>query len=198
MVTVDSITKEVEEVSEMKKEILIVMMLLSFGLAGCLNGDESITKEVEEVSEPIVEEQLLSRFPDWQANDHNSTMWNSSMMEGEAWVAYFSAPWCAHCETTLDTYDQVIPNGKYVVFSNEDDPQYLNMSDWHQRTEENLNRSIDRPFIYIEKLGEDVGVQAIPHAIFINSEGFVYQIEVGKRTNQTMIGELWNNTVADS
>ena len=53
-------------VNEMKKEILIVMMLLSFGLAGCLNGDESITKEVEEVSEPIVEEQLLSRFPDWQ------------------------------------------------------------------------------------------------------------------------------------
>ena len=97
----------------------------------------------------------------------------------------------------MNAYDQVIPEGKYVVFSNENDPQYINMSDWHQRTEENLNRSINRPFIYIEQLGNDIGVQAIPHAVFIDEEGIIYQVEVGRRTNQTMISELWNNTIAD-
>ena len=181
----------------MNRAIFIVSMMLSFSLAGCLHEGEVRIQEEEEKTEPIVEEELPIQFPQWQANDHNSTMWNNSMMEGEAWVAYFSAPWCTHCEATLDAYDQVIPDGKYVIFSNEDDPQYINMSDWHQRTEENLNRSINRPFIYIEQLGSDIGVQAIPHAVFINEEGFVYQVEVGRRTNQTMISELWNETIAD-
>jgi len=185
-------------VNEMKRAIFLVSILLSFSITGCLHEGEINTQNNEEKDDPIIEEEIPIQFPQWQGTDHNSTMWNSSMMQGEAWVAYFSAPWCTHCEATMDAYDQVIPDGKYVVFSNENDPQYINMSEWHQRTEENLNRSIARPFIYIENLGGDIGVQAIPHAVFINEEGFAYQVEVGRRTNQTMISELWNNTVADN
>lgn len=182
----------------MKKAILMVMILISFSLAGCLHESELRSDEGEPSDELISEHQSPIQFPQWQGEDHNSTQWNASMMQGEAWVAYFSAPWCAHCEATLDAYDSVIPEDKYVVFSNENDPQYLNMSNWHQRTEENLNRSVKRPFIYIEELGKDIGVQAIPHAVFIDAEGFVYQVEVGRRTNQTMLGDIWNRTVASA
>ncbi len=68
------------------------------------------------------------------------------------------------------------------------------MSEWHERTESNLNRSIERPFILLPSLAQTLEVQSIPHAIFINDQGLVYNVQIGKRTNLTAISELWDLT----
>ncbi len=165
----------------------VVFMVM---LAGCVepeSGDDMVqTEPLQFSSEP---------FPDWVGIDHtNQSLNGTSWTNQTAFVAYFSAPWCTHCEPTIDAYDQVIPAGKMVVFSREGREEYSNMSEWHERTESNLNRSIERPFILLPSLAQTLEVQSIPHAIFINDQGLVYNVQIGKRTNLTAISELWDLT----
>ncbi len=165
----------------------VVFMVL---LAGCVepeSGDGMVQTEPLQFSSEM--------FPDWDGIDHtNQSLTGSSWTNQTSFVAYFSAPWCTHCEPTIDAYDQVIPAGKMVVFSRESREEYSNMTEWHERTESNLNRTLDRPFILLPSLAQTLEVQSIPHAIFINDQGLVYNVQIGKRTNLTAIGELWDLT----
>ena len=56
----------------------------------------------------------------------------------EVWVAYFSTPWCTHCETTLNAYDEAIPENRLFIFNKDSDPKYSNMSSWKENTSERL------------------------------------------------------------
>ena len=68
------------------------------------------------------------------------------------------------------------------------------MSQWHNDTETNLNRTVDRPFIREPSLAKALGVRSMPHAIFINAQGYVFHVQVGKITNQTAIQTMWDAT----
>ncbi len=161
-------------------------------LAGCVEPESR-----EDVIEPEPLQFSSTPFPYWSGFDHTNQSLNGTLWTNQtAFVAYFSAPWCTHCEPTIDAYDEVIPPGKMVVFSREGREEYSNMSEWHERTESNLNKSIERPFILLPSLAQTLDVQSIPHAIFINDQGLVYNVQIGKRTNLTAIAELWELTSA--
>ena len=168
----------------------IVMLSLLVSLAGCTEADDLVGEE------PVVtnEEPLVNSFPIWNGTDHANTTLDSSAFANRSYLAYFSAPWCAHCEATLDAYDSIIPNGSIAIFSMEAREEYANMSEWHNQTETNLNRTVDRPFILHPDLAKEVGVQSIPHAIFVNAQGYAFHVEIGKETNLTYIQEVWSAT----
>jgi len=173
-----------------------VCLVLCLFLSGCISSDSAIEEPESAVDEPsVVEAQLV---PEWTAISNNGTEFNRTIMSQGAYIAYFSAPWCSHCETTLDAYDSVIPEGRMMVFSQDDNPDFSNMSTWHETTESNLNRSINRPFMLMPEFSSELGVKSIPHVAFVNEQGYVFQTEVGKRTNQTTIGEIWNATLIAS
>ena len=117
---------------------------------------------------------------------------NNSMFENESYVAYLSAPWCGHCESSLDAYDQVLPEGKMMIFSYDADEDYSDIL--AQQTESNLNRSIDRPFMLNPPLAQAVGMNNLPFVLFVNQDGFVYHVQVGKFTDQDAISNLWEST----
>lgn len=159
-------------------------------LAGCISKEDPLlNEEAVEENEPIA---VL--FPSWQGLDHTNSTFTGEMWNQTSYVAYFSAPWCAHCESTINAYDQVIPAERMIVFSMESSEDYANMSDWHNRTETNLNRTIDRPFILNPELATDVGVKSIPTVVFINEQGYNYHLKVGKETNLTTIQGMWDIT----
>lgn len=83
-----------------------------------------------------------------------------------------------------------------MVFSREAGEEYANMSEWHNTTEQNLNRTVDRPFVLHPSLAMEVEAKSIPHAVFVNAQGYVYHVEVGKETNQTYIADLWASTTS--
>ena len=157
-----------------------VGLVLCLLLSGCISSEPILEQRENAMDEPPTAE--AQGVPEWTASSHNGTQFNRTMMSQGAYIAYFSAPWCSHCEATLDTYDQVIPNGQMMVFSQDDDPEFSNMSAWHETTESNLNRSIERPFMLMPEF----------------EQGYIFQTEIGKRTNQTMIGEIWNATLNSS
>ena len=168
----------------------IVMLSLLVSLAGCTEADDLVGEE------PVVtnEEPLVNSFPIWNGTDHANTTLDSSAFANRSYLAYFSAPWCAHCESTLDAYDSIIPNGSIAIFSMEGREEYANMSEWHNQTETNLNRTFDRPFILHPELAKEVRVQSIPHAVFVNAQGYAFHVEIGKETNLTYIQEVWSAT----
>ena len=165
-----------------------VFVLLLF-LSGCISDavtEESLGEDGK-VAEP---------FPSWSSSSHNNEVFNGSMFENEAFVAYFSAPWCAHCEETLDAYDQSITEGKLMVFSYDGREDYTDMNAWHNKTETNLNRTIDRPFMLNPPLALEVNLSNIPFVLFVNEQGYVHHIEVGRITDVEAISELWNGTLS--
>lgn len=172
------------------KKIVYVCLSLMIITAGCTNPS---AENVEESEQPL--SFSAEYFPEWSGVDHLNQTWTSGEFNNQtAFVAYFSAPWCTHCEPTIDAYDQVISSHHMMVFSRESREEYADMLSWHNRTEENLNRTIDRPFILYPSLAETMDVQSIPHAIFVNEQGYVYNVQIGKRTNLTAIHELWELT----
>ena len=165
-----------------------LLLCLSLILAGCVTEETS-----QEVQEEQAEAPIAVVFPQWDGVDHTNTSRSMNQFDNTSYLAYFSAPWCAHCESTLDAYDQVVPEDKLVVFSRESREEYANMSEWHNTTEQNLNRTFNRPFILHPGLAMEVEAKSIPHAVFVNHQGYVYHVEIGKETNQTYIADLWNS-----
>ena len=171
----------------MSRNAFTALVLLMF-LSGCT------AKEEQLIDEGGIEAPVATAFPNWSATTHESTEMNNSMFENESYVAYFSAPWCGHCESSLDAYDQVLPEGKMVVFSYDSDEDFSDMNAWHEKTENNLNRSIDRPFMLNPPLAQAVGMNSLPFVLFVNPDGFVYHVQVGKFTDQDAISNLWQST----
>ena len=171
----------------MSRNAFIAFVLLMF-LSGCTAEEEQL------IDEGGIEVPLATAFPNWSSTAHDSNVMNNSMFENESYVAYFSAPWCNHCETSLDAYDQVLPEGKMMIFSFETDEDYRDMNAWHNKTETNLNRTIDRPFMLNPPLAQAVGMNSLPFVLFVNPDGFVYHVQVGKFTDQGAISNLWQST----
>ena len=157
-------------------------------LSGCTAEEEQL------IDEGGIEVPVATLFPDWSSTAHDLAEMNGSVFENQSYVAYFSAPWCGHCESTLDAYDQVLPEGKMMIFSYDDSEDHSDMDAWHNKTETNLNRSIDRPFMLNPPLAEAVGMNSLPFVLFVNQDGFVYHVQVGKFTDQDAISNLWQST----
>ena len=164
----------------------LVLMLV---LAGCTSPD----------AEPLPAEEsqfTITTFPAWNGTTHMNESLNHTALENTPYMAYFSTPWCAHCEATIDAYEQVIPAGQLVIFSKDEREQYANMTQWHETMETNLNRTIDRPIILNPTLAADLGVFGIPHAFYVNSQGYVHQVFIGKQENLTIIQNTWEATAS--
>jgi len=166
----------------------VVMLSILLSLAGCVE-PEGVAEDPGTDEYP---QHSATVFPVWNGTDHTNTTIESTIFSNQSYLAYFSAPWCAHCESTHDAYDTIIPNGSIAIFSMEARSEYANMSEWHNQTETNLNRTVDRPFILHPELAKEVSVQSIPHAIFVNAQGYAFHVEIGKETNLTYIQEVWD------
>jgi len=106
-------------------------------------------------------------------DDLNTTHNNSQFNSDERWVAYFSASWCTHCKPTISALDNVIPNGKLLVFNKESREEYTDMSEWKENIAEEINRSIERPFIHAPSLSETLNVSVIPHLILVENNSII-------------------------
>ena len=169
------------------RSTMVGLMAITLILAGCV--EEQLVPEEEQPALPVA-----PTFPLWQGLDHTNVSHTSGDFVNQSYLAYFSAPWCAHCESTLDAYDLVLPEDRLVVFSREPREEYASMSEWHNTTEQNLNRTFNRPFILHPDLAMEVDARSIPHAVFVNAQGYTFHVEVGKETNQTYIQSIWEMT----
>ena len=157
-------------------------------LSGCTSNEQLAEGDGTETP-------AATAFPVWSAIAHDSSEMNETLFENESYVAYFSAPWCAHCETTLDAYDQVLPAGKMMVFSYDGREDYTDMNAWHNKTETNLNRTVDRPFMLNPSLAQQVNLSNIPFVLFVNAQGYIHHVEVGRITDTAAITELWESNL---
>jgi len=83
-----------------------------------------------------------------------------------------------------------------MVFSYDGREDYSDMNGWHNKTETNLNRTIHRPFMLNPSLAEEVNLTNIPFVLFVNEQGYVHHIEIGRITDVVAISEIWNGTLS--
>jgi len=168
---------------------LFVLLLLS----GCIQEPgEAIVPEPEIIVEPEPEPDPVF-FPEFNVTSHNGTNYSLDLMSQGPWIAYFSAPWCAHCETTLDAYDQAFPADRMIIFSRDPDVNYSNMSKWHADTEEGLNRSMNRPFTLGSEIASQMEIEGIPHVFLVAADGEVIAKRLGKNTDVQDNIDWWQN-----
>lgn len=172
---------------------LLLMVLLTFApLSGCLSSTTAPEVEIEapalettSCNGPSYPEWNLScAFPSFNLTDDTGNVHNLTSSNGSGrWVAYLSAYWCTHCKPTLDALDAALPDGQLLVFNKDDSDD--NMTSWKAHMEDELNRTLERPFIHAPWLAFAMQVQGIPHVVLVEN-ATVLAVRIG----------LWDDPVA--
>ena len=159
----------------MKKVILLILVLISGSLSGCLSYDE----------------EELDQFPSFNIVDEQGNEHNNSMYSGVPFVAYVSASWCSHCKPALEALDDTVPEGYVLVFNKDGRERYSDMNEWKDRMESELERTLSHPFIHAPPLSETLDVVSIPTMFFVNSDGMIEYSLSGVKDKE-MIKSYWN------
>ena len=160
-----------------KKTSVFLGLLFSVStLTGCIGlGAEAVDDEIAICTEGNIPEWYVGcTLPGFDLIDQNGTHWNgSSVNESGRWVAYFSASWCTHCKPTIDALDESIMQDHLLVFNKYESNDSSNMTKWHLMIEEELNRSINRPFLHAPSLSANLSVTSIPHVLLIENNTII-------------------------
>lgn len=160
----------------MKKVILLILVLVSGSLSGCLSSDE----------------EELDEFPSFSLVDEQGIEHKNTNYDGAPYVAYFSASWCSHCKPVLQALDDTIPEGQLLVFNKDAREEYSDMNEWKDRMESELERDLFHPFIHAPPLSESLNVTGIPTMFFVDSDGYIIHSLSGVKDKPT-IEAYWND-----
>ena len=69
------------------------------------------------------------------------------------------------------------------------------MTEWKEKSEENIGRELNLDFIHAPELAEDLGVTGIPRVFFVDSNGIIQNETIGQQTNHDLIAEMWQELV---
>ena len=155
-----------------KISVFFVLLFSVSTLAGCIGPEtEAVDDEIAICTEGNIPEWYVGcTFPSFNLIDQNGTHWNESAVnESGRWVAYFSASWCTHCKPTIDALDESIMQDHLLVINKHESNDSSNMTKWHLMIEEELNRSINRPFLHAPSLSANLSVTSIPHVLLIEN-----------------------------
>jgi hypothetical protein len=155
--------------------LLVILFSLS-SLSGCIGSEtEAVVDEITICTEGNIPEWYVGcMFPSFDLIDQNGTHWNeSSANESGRWVAYFSASWCTHCKPTIEALDESIMPNHLLVMNKHESEDSSNMTKWHLKMEDELNRSINRPFLHAPPLSENLSITSIPHVLLIENNTII-------------------------
>lgn len=155
-----------------KISVFLVLLFSVSTLAGCIEPEmEAVEDEIAICTEGNMPEWSVGcAFPSFDLMDQNGTHWNeSAVIESGRWVAYFSASWCTHCKPTINALDESIMQDHLLVINKHESNDSSNMTKWHLTMEEELNRSINRPFLHAPSLAANLSVTSIPHVLLIEN-----------------------------
>lgn len=136
---------------------------------------------------------LSCAFPSFNLTDDTGNVHNLTSANGSGrWVAYLSAYWCTHCKPTLDALDAALPDGQLLIFNKDDSDD--NMTSWKAHMEDELNRTLERPFIHAPWLASAMQVQGIPHVVLVEN-ATVLAVRIGLWDDPVAI-QAWMSAVA--
>ena len=183
------------------RSLLLMGLLMLAPLAGCLSSTTAVEGEVEAPEVEITscngpsypEWNLSCSFPSFNLTDDSGAVHNLTSANGSGrWVAYLSAYWCTHCKPTLDALDVALPEGHLLIFNKDDSDD--NMTSWKAHMEDELNRTLERPFIHAPWIGSAMQAQGIPHVVLVEN-ATVLAVRIGLWDDPLAI-RAWMSAVA--
>ncbi len=193
----------------MKKKITYLLTLLFSlsSLSGCIGSEMEMVDDSMDMMDGPIEVCSEENIPEWHVGcelpsfdilDENGAHWNESSANGSGrWVAYFSASWCTHCKPTIDALDQSILPNHLLVFNKQAGNDSSNMTEWQLMIEDELNRSVNRPFLHAPALSENLTVTSIPHVLLIENNT-ILSARIGLWNSASEISMWFNATAPQS
>ena len=133
-------------------------------------------------------------IPAFNLTSHDDIIYSSQNLIGTSYVLYFSAQWCSHCHPPLNALDNVIPETRLIIIGKDARPEYEDMEQWKYDIEEDLNRTLNRPFCLGPEVAEANGVTGIPFFRMVNETGVIIFEHEGMFTDEGEINRQWNAT----
>ncbi len=181
----------------MREAALLVVLILTAGLSGCLASPET-EPEPKDCATADAVQKVGCVFPEFSLPAEDETIYNNSQLDADGrWVAYFSAVWCTHCKPTIDALDSGLPEGRMIVFNKHAGAGFDNMSEWKEDMVEELERNISRPFIHAPGLAQNLSVAAIPHVVLVENST-VLAVRYGLWNDANSIAEWFESDAPSS
>tara|TARA_B100000700_G_C14920317_1_gene796739 strand:+ start:58 stop:657 length:600 start_codon:yes stop_codon:yes gene_type:complete len=176
---------------------LVLVLLLLTAIAGCTsevtdsqpNGSSIHDSDLTGI---VITNQ--SMIPAFNLTSHDDIIYSSQNLIGTSYVLYFSAQWCSHCHPTLNALDNVIPETRLIIIGKDARPEYEDMEQWKYDIEQDLNRTLNRPFCLGPEVAEANGVTGIPFFRMVNETGVIMFEHEGMFTDEAEINRQWNAT----
>ena len=134
-------------------------------LPGCIGGDDG--------AEP------LGDMPDFEAVADDDQTYSKSSMMGQSYIVLFSAEWCnAPCHNVMrKLYNNL--DGATVLVMSTDPNTDITLDEWHEDADDydddDNGTGVDLPYPFMKgvEASQELGIDARPTLIFVNSDGDV-------------------------
>ena len=165
--------------------ILVVLLLISTGFAGCTS------EETEE----------LKVFPQFSSVADDNETYNKAKMAGSPYIVMFSAEWCNNpCHTSMFTIWEALPELPVLVMSTDpaENASGITLQDWHESANAFDDESGDTgvtlttyAFMKGVEPGLELDITSPGTVMFVNAEGYITATKVGMLEEPQEVLDLW-------
>ncbi len=167
--------------------ILVVLLMISTGFAGCTSddGDE------------------LQAFPQFSSLADDDQTYNKAKMAGSPFIVMFSAEWCNNpCHTSMFTMWEAVPELPVLVMSTDpaENASGITLQDWHEAANafDDDDSTGDTgvtltTYVFMKgvEAAEDLAVTSPGTVMFINADGYITATKVGMLEEPQEVLDLW-------
>ena len=167
--------------------ILVVLLMISTGFAGCTSDDS----------------EEMKAFPQFSSLADDEQTYNKAKMAGAPFVVMFSAEWCNNpCHTSMFTMWEAIPELPVLVMSTDpaENASGITLQDWHEAanafddddsTGDTGVTLTTYAFMKGVEAGEELGVTSPGTVMFVNADGMITATKEGMLEDPQEVLDLW-------
>ena len=167
--------------------ILVVLLMISTGFAGCTSDDG----------------EEIRMFPQFSSLADDDKTYNKAKMSGSPFIVMFSAEWCNNpCHTSMFTIWEAIPELPVLVMSTDpaENASGITLQDWHEAanafddddsTGDTGVTLTTYAFMKGVEAAEELDVTSPGTVMFINADGYITATKVGILEEPQEVLDLW-------
>ena len=163
---------------------LLVLLLLTSTLAGCVGNDDG---------------EGVTPFPEFESMADDGVTYSNADFDGDWFIVIFSAEWCTDpCFDSMHAIWGVMPEAPVLVFSTDpaDEPQGINLSTWHETADAHDDEEEDDGvsltsyrFLKGAAPAAELDITKPGSVAFVDTQGNVVYLHEGRLTDTAVIQE---------
>jgi thioredoxin-related protein len=151
--------------ASIQRFFMVTLLSLMMMSPGCIGGDDA--------------SDILRDMPDFEAVADDGNTYSKSSMMGQSYIILFSAEWCNNpCHIVMHTIYNNLDGANVLVMSTDPNTD-ITLNEWHEDADDydddDNGTGVDLPYPFMKgvEVSQELGIDARPTLIFVNSNGDV-------------------------